>query len=253
MSKITKLDSAAKLKEAGYCTAKQWLTKKLFPRPCALPQTFRGKDYFCKHDVLEVWPISNKRRAPVVDASPIQGHPDYFWLTDTEACESKTHWEKNGRRLADDTTPYGILSGSVGGGAKSITWNVYRESSTIAKPKKASVKRKPRTKTKAVPNVQDQTESLFSQKLNIGFAIAEIGKGNPIQLFCNKSGGFMVSSENAEYFPDDQGRLAQWDYEAHVTVPKKSKGDWPKYAALDLIEAVAGQFKDQNVKHDVDL
>lgn len=53
----------------------------------------------------------------------------------TKKAVSATEWERRGYRVLPDQEPHCWLSGRVGGGAKSMTWAVYREDQVCPKRK----------------------------------------------------------------------------------------------------------------------
>tara|TARA_B110000908_G_C10205129_1_gene427332 strand:- start:1174 stop:1452 length:279 start_codon:yes stop_codon:yes gene_type:complete len=83
----------------------------------------------------------------------------------------------------------------------------------------------------------------FEEKLNVGHAIYEIGKGCKINLYFDKRGGFMIEGRKEQYFPEEQGPLKRWDYHTEHTVPKDAEGDWAKYAAEDMLSEIEKQMK----------
>ena len=83
----------------------------------------------------------------------------------------------------------------------------------------------------------------FSEKLNIGHAIWEIGEEKNIILVFDLNGQFMISSKKDKYFPTDQGELKRWDFQTSLVIPKNSSGDWPKFSAEKMIDNIVEQME----------
>ena len=87
-----------------------------------------------------------------------------------------------------------------------------------------------------------KTKNIWEEKLNIGSAIEEIGQNKYIKLVFDKAGRFMVIGPRDNYYPTEQGLLSHWTYETSLKVPKDTEGDWPKYAAEDLLWEIEQQI-----------
>jgi hypothetical protein len=83
--------------------------------------------------------------------------------------------------------------------------------------------------------------NLWQQKLNIGFAILEIGPRKSIRLVVDERGRFMVSCD-MNYYPTEQGELSAWQYEATL-ISADNGGDWAKYCAEDLMQQIQDQLQ----------
>ncbi len=83
----------------------------------------------------------------------------------------------------------------------------------------------------------------FAEKLNIGQTIMEIGEGKKIVLVFDLNGQFMISAGKDNYYPTDQGELKNWSFQTSLVVPKNSSGDWPKYAAEEMIDNIVKQME----------
>ena len=83
----------------------------------------------------------------------------------------------------------------------------------------------------------------FYEKLNVAHAVYEIGKGCQINLYFDKSGGFLIEGRKDQYYPDEQGPLKKWDFQTSHIVPNNSDGDWAKYAAEDMLSEIEKQMR----------
>lgn len=85
----------------------------------------------------------------------------------------------------------------------------------------------------------------FVDKLSVGFVIMEIGPNKKIKLVYDEKGQFMVVVKKNKYIPEGQKELKRWKYETSLTLKKEDcrDGDWPKYAAEDMIFEIVEQMK----------
>lgn len=79
------------------------------------------------------------------------------------------------------------------------------------------------------------------EKLRIGSAIWDIGKGEEITLVFSRDGSFMVMGycshmqKIAQYYPMKQGPIKQWDFKTSFFFPEDWKGHWPKHAVESIV------------------
>ena len=85
------------------------------------------------------------------------------------------------------------------------------------------------------------SKNIWEEKLNIGICIYEIGLKKRIKLVFDKKGRFMIIGPVDNYYPSEQGEISKWDYETELII-KKDNGDWPKYAAEDMLYEIEQQI-----------
>ena len=83
----------------------------------------------------------------------------------------------------------------------------------------------------------------FMEKLNIASAILDIGVGRKINLYFDLRGNFKVTSGRREYCSEGCEENQNWNFKSTTIIPKKSEGDWAKYASEDLIYEIVEKME----------
>lgn len=97
--------------------------------------------------------------------------------------------------------------------------------------------------------MEELSNNIWKEKLNIALAINEIGPNRIIKLFFDKDGQFMVSSGKMDYYPTDQGKIKDWVHETSLKVDKKDAvGNWAKYAAEDMLCEIEKSIKRRGLR-----
>jgi hypothetical protein len=94
---------------------------------------------------------------------------------------------------------------------------------------------------------------LYKDLLNIAFSVAYIGKGSEITLFYKRTGEYMVSSDEGNYYPMDQGEIYSFDYKSTIQIPQDAEGDFSKKAAIKLIDEIYIEFQRDEQQEDIQI
>lgn len=89
----------------------------------------------------------------------------------------------------------------------------------------------------------------YEEKYNIGLVIYEIGVNQKVKLCYTKDGLYMVTTNKDNWYPEIQGEINSWDYEAVIkTSDDGSGGDWAKYTAEYLIDKIVEQMVSDGIQ-----